>query len=73
MQPAMLKAAMICRCCCRRQEPHGCTGALACNGSHIVTDVLVVLRLFWSFAQVGLLAWGSGPSMISLMQQEVLA
>jgi chromate transporter len=36
-------------------------------------DVLVIWRLFWSFAQVGLLAWGGGPSMIPLMQQEVLA
>jgi chromate transporter len=41
--------------------------------SHIMADVLVVLRLFWSFARVGLLAWGGGPSMIPLMQQEVLA
>jgi chromate transporter len=37
-----------------------------------VTDVLVLLRLFWIFARVGLLAWGGGPSMIPLMQQEVL-
>jgi chromate transporter len=36
-------------------------------------DVLVIWRLFWSFARVGLLAWGGGPSMIPLMQQEVLA
>lgn len=38
-----------------------------------MTDVLVVLRLFSIFARVGLLAWGGGPSMIPLMQQEVLA
>jgi chromate transport protein ChrA len=39
----------------------------------MATGVLVVLRLFWSFARVGGLAWGGGPSMIPLMPQEVLA
>jgi chromate transporter len=39
----------------------------------MVTDILLLLRLFWIFSRVGLLAWGGGPSMIPLMQQEVLA
>ena len=33
----------------------------------------LVLKLFLVFSKVGLLAWGGGPSMIPLMQQEVLA
>ena len=33
----------------------------------------LLLKLFLVFAKVGLLAWGGGPSMIPLMQQEVLA
>lgn len=33
----------------------------------------LLLKLFLVFSKVGLLAWGGGPSMIPLMQQEVLA
>ena len=33
----------------------------------------LVVKLFLVFSKVGLLAWGGGPSMIPLMQQEVLA
>ncbi|MGH2593688.1 MAG: chromate transporter [Anaerolineae bacterium] len=33
----------------------------------------LLLKLFVVFSKVGLLAWGGGPSMIPLMQQEVLA
>jgi len=32
----------------------------------------LLLKLFLVFSKVGLLAWGGGPSMIPLMQQEVL-
>lgn len=32
----------------------------------------LLLKLFLVFAKVGLLAWGGGPAMIPLMQQEVL-
>jgi len=33
----------------------------------------LLVKLFLVFSKVGLLAWGGGPSMIPLMQQEVLA
>jgi len=33
----------------------------------------LLLKLFLVFSKVGLLAWGGGPSMIPLMQEEVLA
>ncbi len=34
--------------------------------------MLIILQLFWVFAKVGVLAYGGGPSMIPLMQQEVV-
>jgi chromate transporter len=34
--------------------------------------MMLLFRLFWVFAKVGLLAYGGGPSMIPLMQQEVV-
>ena len=33
---------------------------------------MVYLKLFWSFAKIGLLGFGGGPSMIPLIQEEVV-
>jgi chromate transporter len=33
----------------------------------------LLVDLFLVFAKVGVLAWGGGPSMIPLMQREILA
>ena len=32
---------------------------------------MVYLKLFWSFAKIGLFGFGGGPSMIPLIQEEV--
>jgi chromate transporter len=34
---------------------------------------MLLLEIFWIFAKVGVLAYGGGPSMIPLMQQEVVS